>query len=79
MPEKIKPVIIEQLFDVSIKAVWKALSNVQLMRLWYFDNIHAFVDKVGFETRFTVQNNEKSFIHLWKVFEVIPNKIITYN
>jgi len=49
------------------------------MKKWYFENIPEFKAEVGFETQFNVLSEERSFLHIWKVTEVIPNKKIVYN
>ena len=79
MNDSSKPIIVEQTFDVTSEDVWKAITNVDLMRLWFFDNIPSFKPKVGFETQFNVHNQGRDFLHLWRVTEVIPNKVISYN
>lgn len=72
------PVVVEQSFDTSAVAVWNAITAVDEMRQWYFDNIPAFEARVGFETRFTIINEGREFPHLWKVTEVTPGKKISY-
>jgi uncharacterized protein YndB with AHSA1/START domain len=49
------------------------------MRQWYFENIPAFKPEVGFETQFNVRSQDRNFLHMWKVTEVVPGKKITYN
>ncbi|WP_114749718.1 SRPBCC family protein [Pleomorphovibrio marinus] len=79
MKDKDKPVVIEQTFEVSIDRLWKALTELKQMRLWFFENIEAFEPNVGFETRFIVENESRVFPHLWRITEVEPGKRITYN
>ena len=74
-----KPVVVEETFEASIDTVWKAITDIDLMRQWYFDNIPDFKPEVGFETRFDVTNEGRTFPHLWKVTEVIPSKKIVYD
>ena len=49
------------------------------MRQWYFENIPSFKPEVGFETQFNVKSQNRDFLHMWKVTEVVPIKKITYN
>ena len=49
------------------------------MRQSFFENIPDFKPKIGFNTQFEVQLEDRTFTHLWKVTEVIPLKKITYN
>jgi len=74
-----EPIIVEQLFDTSVQNIWSALTNLNEMKQWFFNNIESFKPEVGFETQFIVQVEDRKFTHLWKVIEVIPNKKITNN
>lgn len=74
-----EPIIIEQTFNTSIDAVWKAITDIDQMRQWFFDNIPSFKPEVGFETQFDVQSGERTFRHMWKVTEVVPLKLIKIN
>lgn len=74
-----EPIVVEQIFEVPVSRLWKAVTNVYEMRSWFFDNIEAFEAEVGFKTQFKVQSQERTFSHLWKIIEVIPLKKIVYN
>ena len=73
------PIVVEQEFGVPIAAVWSAVTEIDQMRQWYFDNIPAFRAEVGFETQFNVYSDGRDFLHLWKVTEVVPLEKITYD
>jgi uncharacterized protein YndB with AHSA1/START domain len=73
------PIIVEQSFNSSIESVWKAITDIEQMRQWYFNNIPEFKPEAGFETQFNVQSEERNFLHKWKVTEVQYLKIIKYN
>ncbi len=74
-----EPVIIDQTFHISIENVWKALTELEQMKQWFFEDIVSFKPEVGFETKFDLQVEDKIYEHLWKLTEVIPMKKITYN
>ena len=74
-----KPIIVDQTFNTSIDTVWKSITEIDQMRQWYFENIPSFKPEVGFETQFNLQSQERNFLHMWKVTEVVPKKMITYN
>jgi uncharacterized protein YndB with AHSA1/START domain len=74
-----EPIIVEQVFDTSIENVWKAITVLDKMKQWFFNNIPSFDPVVGFETRFIIQVEDRVFPHVWKLTEVIPMKKITYN
>ena len=79
MKKNDEPIVIEQTFNTSIDTVWHSITNIDQMRQWYFDNIPSFKPEVGFETHFNVQSQDRNFLHMWKVTEVVPMKKITYN
>ena len=74
-----EPIIVEQTFDASIEKVWKAITEIDQMRQWYFKEIPSFKPEIGFETQFNVQNQDRNFLHMWKVIDVVPLKKIAYN
>lgn len=72
------PVLVEQKFNVSVKDVWDAITNLEKMHQWYFNNIPDFKPEIGFETSFLIENEGRKFTHTWKVTEVEPFNKITY-
>ena len=72
-------ILVKRDFNTSVKAIWNALTNVNDMTQWFFENIPDFKAEVGFETQFVVKPNERSFTHLWKIIEVVPNEKIVYD
>ena len=73
------PVIIEQTFHASIDKVWAAITQVNKMRQWFFNNIDSFVSEVGFKTQFNVKSGTRDFLHLWELTEIISGQKIVYN
>lgn len=71
-------IILEESFQSSIESVWAALTEIEQMRLWYFDNIPSFNPVVGFETQFNIKSETRNFLHNWKVTEAVPLKKIKY-
>ena len=74
-----EPIIVTQIFDTSLKNVWEAITVLDKMKQWFFDNIPSFEPTVGFETRFDIKVEDRIFPHLWKLTEVVPLKSITYD
>jgi uncharacterized protein YndB with AHSA1/START domain len=72
------PFIIEQAFNASTDRVWRAITDKEQMKQWYFD-LKEFKPEVGFEFQFEGGTEEKSYLHLCKVTEVIPQKKLTYS
>jgi len=73
-----KPILVEQLFKASASEIWEAITNIDKMKLWYFENIPDFKPVIGFKTAFDVQSDTRNFHHIWTVTEVIPLKKISY-
>jgi len=74
-----EPIIVEQTFNFPIEKVWKAITNIDQMKCWFFNNIEDFKPEVGFKTQFNVTNENRNFLHLWQILEVDPLKKIVYN
>jgi len=70
-------VMIERTFNAPVARVWKALTDADEMRAWYFD-LKEFKPEVGFEFEFTVEHEGTKYHHLCKITEVIPQKKIAY-
>jgi uncharacterized protein YndB with AHSA1/START domain len=73
------PIIIERIFNASVETVWEAITNLDHMKQWYMPALDSFKPEVGFETQFSIRHNEKDFLHLWKVTEVVRGRKITYD
>lgn len=75
---KSEPFVIERTFNAPISKVWKAISDNNEMKKWYFD-LPDFKPKVGFEFRFLGGTEEKKYLHICKVTEVIEGKKLQYS
>jgi uncharacterized protein YndB with AHSA1/START domain len=75
--EVTEAVVIERTFKAPVARVWKALTDADEMRAWYFD-LTEFKPEVGFEFEFTVEHEGARYQHLCKITEVIPQKKIAY-
>lgn len=69
--------VIERTFNAPVARVWKALTDVDEMRLWYFD-LKEFKPEPGFEFEFIVEHEGMKYHHLCKITEVIPQRKIAY-
>ena len=75
--ESIEPLVVERTFDAPIARVWKALTDVEDMRQWYFD-LKDFKPKVGFEFEFIFEHEGMKYHHVCKVTEAIRQKKLAY-
>ena len=48
------PIVVEQRYSASLAGVWRAMTEKDQMRQWFFEQMTEFEPKVGFETQFTV-------------------------
>ncbi len=70
-------IIVERSFNAPVARVWRALTDADEMRQWYFD-LKEFKPEVGFEFEFVVEHEDNTYHHLCKVTEVIPQQKIAY-
>jgi uncharacterized protein YndB with AHSA1/START domain len=74
---KDEPFVIERTYNAPAAKLWKALTDEQEMRRWYFD-LPGFRPEVGYEFSFPGGPDGKSYLHLCRVTGVIPGKKISY-
>lgn len=79
MPERSEPVVVEQKYDASRAALWKAITDHKQMIEWFFEDIPEFNAEAGFQTQFDVQAGEQNFRHLWKITEAVAEERIVYD
>ena len=72
------PFVIERTFSAPIEKIWKAITDKNEMKQWYFD-LAEFRAEVGFEFRFYGGPPDKQYLHLCKITEVVPKKKLTYS
>jgi uncharacterized protein YndB with AHSA1/START domain len=70
-------VVLERTLNAPVARVWQALTDVDQMRVWYFD-LKEFKPQVGFKFEFVVEHEGNKYHHLCKVTEVVPQKKIAY-
>ena len=75
---KNEPLVIERTYEAPAASVWKALTDSKQMQQWYFQ-IPEFKPVVGFEFQFEASNENKTYLHLCKVTEVVAGKKLKYS
>ncbi len=74
-----QPFIIERTFKASPDKVWKAITNKEEMKQWYFD-LQDFKAEQGFEFGFIGGPDEgRQYKHLCQITEVDPERKLTYS
>ena len=71
-------VTFEQHLNTSKEEVWKAITDQEQIKHWYFD-IKEFSPEVGFEFSFVGGSEEKPYLHLCRITEVETSKRIAYS
>ena len=72
-----EPVIVERIYNASVQKIWSALTDPAEMKKWYFD-IPDFKAQPGFEFSFLAGDDQKKFLHLCRITDVIPEKKLSY-
>ncbi|HEV7781942.1 MAG TPA: SRPBCC domain-containing protein [Chitinophagaceae bacterium] len=73
------PFVIERTLNAPVSTVWKAITDKDEMKKWYFD-LDAFKAEVGFNFQFTGQGSKgEKYLHLCEVMEVVPQEKLVYS
>ena len=70
--------VLERTIDAPVDRVWKAITDKNEMKHWYFD-LADFRAEPGFEFSFYGGKDDRQYLHLCEIKEVIPNKKISYS
>ncbi|MEO6037617.1 MAG: SRPBCC domain-containing protein [Saprospiraceae bacterium] len=74
-----QPIIVERLLNAPASKVWKALTDKNEMKIWYFD-LAEFKAEVGFTFQFMGgEEGGVRYLHLCEVTEVVPERKLTYS
>ncbi|MBO9634667.1 MAG: SRPBCC domain-containing protein [Chitinophagaceae bacterium] len=72
-----QPLVVERTYQAPADRIWKALTNEDEMREWYF-NVSGFKPEVGYEFEFTGGTETEQWRHLCKVIAVDPGKMLKH-
>ena len=70
--------VIEKTFNAPVEKVWRAITDKEEMKQWYFD-LAEFKPEVGFEFRFYGSTPEKQYLHICVITEVEEYKKLSYS
>ncbi|HVE56284.1 MAG TPA: SRPBCC domain-containing protein [Pyrinomonadaceae bacterium] len=74
-----QPIVVEKTFNAPAERVWRAITDKDEMKKWYFD-LAEFKAEKGFKFQFTDgEPGGKQFLHLCEITEVVPEKKLTYS
>ena len=74
---KHEPLIVERTFNAPAHKVWKALTDINQIRQWYF-NLADFKAEPGFEFQFEGGKDDNVYLHKCRITEVMPNRKLQY-
>ena len=75
---KNEPFVIERIYTAPMAKVWKAITDKNEMKKWYFD-LAEFKPEVGFEFTFEGGKEDRIYLHLCKITEVEEGKKLTHS
>ena len=76
---KTQTVIVERIFNADKESVWRAITEKELMKQWYF-NLAEFKKEPGFKFEFMGGPEDGTqYKHLCEITEVIPGQKLTYS
>ena len=72
--------VFERVLNAPVHKVWKALTDKDEMRQWYFD-LSEFKPEIGFEFQFlaTGKDGKSQFRHLCTITDVIVKEKLAYS
>lgn len=73
-----EPFIIERIYNAPVNKVWNAITDKDQMKQWYFD-LAEFKPEVNFEFTFTGGTEDRQYLHLCKITEVVPAKKLKHS
>ena len=72
------PFVIERTYDASVETVWKAITDKDDMKQWYFD-LKEFRPEVGFEFQFYGGTDQRQYLHVCKIVEAVNFKRLKHS
>lgn len=73
-----RPLVIERVFDAPASLVWQAITETERMKQWYF-HLAEFRAEPGFRFCFMAGPEDKQYLHLCEVREVIVGERLSYS
>ncbi len=74
----VSPLIVERVYDAPVDKVWKALTDVEQIRKWYF-NLEEFRAEKDFQFEFYGGAEDRQYLHRCKIIDVLPGKLLRYS
>ena len=71
------PIVMERTYNASIEKVWKALTDAEQMKEWYFE-LPGFKAEVGYTFDFWGGDENPKYHHLCEVKEVVEGRKLSH-
>ena len=71
------PFVIEQIYNAPIEKLWRALTDKDEMKEWYFPQLKKFEPVVGFDFEFS--NDGSTYQKEWRVTNVIDGRVLAHS
>jgi uncharacterized protein YndB with AHSA1/START domain len=75
---KNEPIVVERTYNAPVEKVWKAITDKDQMKQWYFD-LSDFKAEPGFEFQFEGGEDDRRYLHLCKITEVVDRQKLAYS
>lgn len=72
------PIVVEKTFNATAERLWKALTDPQEMKKWYFD-LPDFKPEIGCNFEFMGGVEDRQYRHLCTVTDVVPGRKLAYS
>ena len=73
------PITIEKTFTAPVNVVWKAITDKDQMKLWYF-KLDEFVPETGFHFQFSGEGHKgEKYLHLCQITQVEQESKLAYS
>ncbi len=73
-----KPLIVERTYNAAIEKVWKAITDKDQMKEWYFE-LQEFRPEKGFKFSFSGGDDKVQYLHVCEVLEADPPNKLSYS
>jgi len=67
-----QPFILEECYDLPIDRLWKALTDLNAMKVWYFPQLKRFKALVGFDMEF--DDDGSPYKKQWRVTQLVMGR-----
>ena len=71
------PIVLERTYNATADKVWKAITDAEQMKQWYFD-LPGFKAEVGYKFQFWGGDDAKQYLHLCDLPEIVEGRNLSH-